>query len=273
MISCVSVWFTSLSVKIVSTYTVFPHIVILSPYFYIFLFLFPSTFLLFLPSYVLTPVSLHSANHSLSWCSFSLTFLTALHLLCISAPFSASSVPFSYTPSMLHSLPPHSRAPQVVMFPSCSLPLRSCSQYFSSPSLPITTMLWRLCFYLLSSPGLCEGPHHCCTLLQVDPESLSLCRYPIPGDLAFLTYFSILFTFYLQGVITFTLLFTSPCLFPLVFPHSLSFSIFLSQSLSLYLRGWRLNRTPADWKGPFGSLDRTTLGVTEMAHVTTLTLG
>ena len=31
-------------------------------------------------------------------------------------------------PSLLHSFPPHSRAPQVVMLPSCSLSLHSCSQ-------------------------------------------------------------------------------------------------------------------------------------------------
>ena len=265
MISCVSVWFTSHSVTIVSTYTVFPHIVILSPYFYIFLFLFPSTFLLFLPSYVLTPVSLHSANHSLSWCSFSLTFLTALHLLCISAPFSASSVPFSYTPSMLHSLPPHSRAPQVVMLPSCSLSLRSCSQYFSSPSLPITTMLWRLCFHLLSSPGLCEGPHHCChppTIRSRVPLPMSLSNPWRSGIFNLLLYF-IHFLPSRRNHFHFTIYksLSVPTGFPSFFILNFSVSVALSVFFSspLYLRGWRLNKTPADWKRPFASLDRTTL--------------
>ena len=130
VISCVSVWFTSLSVTIVSTYTMCFHILLsclpisvsssfCSPLLFccswppIFSHLSHST-LQIIPSL--------DAPSNLSDCP------TSLYISASFFPFSASSVPFSYTPSLLHSFPPHSRAPQVVMLPSCSLSLRSCSQ-------------------------------------------------------------------------------------------------------------------------------------------------
>ena len=126
--------------------------------------------------YFLTPVSLHSANHSVSWCSLSVTFLTALHLyvfLPLSSPFSASFVPFSYTPSLLHSLPPHYRAPKVVTLPSCPPPsLLQSIIFLSSPNHH--DALKAVVSPFILSRTLCEGPHHCCH----PPTSRS--RAPLP---------------------------------------------------------------------------------------------
>ena len=144
-------------------------------------------------------------------------------------------------------------------------------------------MLWRLWFHLLSSPKLCEGPHHCCH----PPTSRS--RAPLPMSLSNSWrsgIFNLIFDFIhfllsRRNHFHFTIYESrsvptgSPSIFILLnFSVSVALSVCFSWSSSpLHLRGWRLNKTPADWKRPFGTLDRRTLGVTGMAHVTTSTLG
>ena len=144
--------------------------------------------------------------------SFFFILSTLLVLLLAYAYISASFFPQLYslsarpvTPllSLLLSLPPHSRAPQVAVLASCSLSssallATSCPLFLSQDqdALKATVPPFIL------SQTFCAVPHHCC------PPYYHWSRAAVPMLLSnpwrsgFFIYFSILFTCYFQGLLS-----------------------------------------------------------------------